>query len=364
MSGVRATANLIVVVALASAGCVSVDDVAWYARQGLGQVEVLAAAQSVKPLLADRDVDADVRRRLAIAVAARDFAKSRLGLNVTNQYETAVFLDAPAIVFVVSAAPQDALTPKTWSYPVVGNLPYRGHFSLEDAEAEASALEAQGFDVSVRPVSTYSLLGIAPDPILSSMLWRRDELDIVETVIHELAHATVFRSGAGAFNEGLATFIGRQGRRQFVREFFGQGSAVAARADAEDADDDAWGRAIAALAFDLRVLYAQRGSRSSADVLKEKQRIFERHQRHWQTEVAGTLFSLRLRQAVLPDNNAALAAVGIYSLKQRLYGQVFDDCGEDWRCFLSTLEVAAIEDDPELRLAEGRSTRRRDRVLP
>jgi predicted aminopeptidase len=356
-----AFAAFAVVSVSAVCGCA---DVGWYARQGLGQVEVLAAAQPVAPLIADRAVDADVRRRLAIAVAAREFAKHRLGLNVTNQYRSAVFLDAPAIVFVVSAAPADALTSKTWSYPLVGNLPYRGHFSLEDAEAEATELERAGFDVSVRPVSTYSLLGIAPDPILSSMLWRRDELDIVETVIHELAHATVFRAGAGAFNEGLATFIGRQGRRQFVREHFGQGSAVATRADAEDADDDAWVRAIAALAFDLRVLYAQRATRSTSDVLKEKQRIFERHQKHWQTEVAGTLFSLRLRQALLPDNNAALAAVGIYSLKQRLYAKVFADCGGDWRCFLNTLEVAATDDDPELRLAEPHGSAQRDRILP
>jgi predicted aminopeptidase len=346
------------------AGCVSVDDIGWFGRQGVGQAQLLLAARPIAPMLRDERLDSEVRRRLGIAVAAREFAKERLGLAVTGQYEQTVFLDAPAVVYVVSAAPVDGLTPRTWRYPVVGALPYRGHFALDDAEREADALEAAGFDVSVRPVSTYSLLGIAPDPVMSTMLFRRDELDIVETVIHELAHATVFAAGAGSFNEGLATFIGREGRRQFVRERFGPSSVVAVRAAADDADGDAWGRAVAALAFDLRVLYAQRGTRSRADLLDEKQRIFARHQRHWQDEVAPTLFNVRLRSARLPDNNAVLSAVGIYSLKQHLYARAFDTCGRDWRCFLGLLREVADDDDPEVRLAERTAFSARDLELP
>lgn len=347
-------------------GCASTADAdpGWYLEQGLSQAELLCAARPVGPLIADPDVDDEVRRRLAIAVAARDFGRRHLGLHDNGQYENAVFIDAPALVYVVSAAPADGLEPRLWRYPVVGALPYRGHFSLDDAEAEANALEESGLDVSVRPVSTYSLLGIAPDPIVSTMLFRRDELDVVETVLHELAHATVFAANAGAFNEGMATFIGREGRRQFVRERFGPGSAVAVRAAADDADSDAWTRAVAALAFDLRVLYSQRGTRSRPDLLDEKQRIFARHQRHWQDEVAGTLFSVRLRSARLPDNNAALSAVGIYSLKQHVYARAFEGCGRDWRCFLGLLKEVAGDDDPEVRLAERAGFSPRDRELP
>jgi predicted aminopeptidase len=365
----RAVANVLVVVVVALCGampgCGTFDvDASWLLRQGVGQLEVLSAARPVDPIIDDKSVSRDVRRRLAIASAARTFARERLGLAVDDQYRSVVFLDAPAIVYVVSAAAPDSLTPRTWRYPVVGGLPYRGHFSLEDAEAEADALERSGLDVSVRPVSTYSLLGLAPDPILSSMLFPREELDIVETVIHELAHATVFAPGQGAFNEGLATFIGREGRRQFVRERFGPGSAVAARADAVDADDDAWSRAIGALAFDLRILFAQTNSRSRAQILDEKQRIFARHQRHWQQEVAPTLFSVRLRGARLPENNAELAAVGIYSLKQHLYAGTFASCGGDWRCFLRALASVAEQADPEMALAEWSGPPSREVPLP
>jgi predicted aminopeptidase len=341
-----------------------VEGLRWLAQQGLGQAELLWAARPAAPLLRDPDVPADVRRRLAIVAAARDFARDRLGLAVGAQYRRVVFLDAPAVVYVVSAAEPDRLEPFTWRYPVVGALPYRGFFSLADAEALADRLARRALDVSVRPVTTYSLLGFAPDPVVSPMLYRRDELDIVETVVHELAHATVFAAGQGAFNEGLATFIGRAGRRQFVRERFGPTSAVARRSEAQDGDDDAWARAVAALAFDLRVLYAQRASSSPAAILDEKRRTFARHQRHWQQEVAPTLFSMRLRAARLPDNNAELAAVGIYSLRQQVYAQAFAGCGESWRCFVRLLRSVADAPDPEEALAAAVPPPRREVLLP
>lgn len=339
-------------------------DVGWLARQGAGQIELLAAARPLGRVLADPKTPADVRRRLGIVSAARAFARDRLGLSVGAQYRNVVFLDAAAVVYVTSAAPDDALEPVTWRYPVVGALPYRGAFSLVQAEALADDLAVRGFDVSVRPVTTYSLLGFAPDPVVSPMLYRRDELDIVETVIHELAHATVFAAGQGAFNEGLATFIGREGRRVFVRERFGPGSAVAVRSEALDDDDDAWARAVGALAFDLRVLFAQRGRIGRTALLDEKQAIFARHQRHWQDEVAPTLFSVRLRSARLPENNAELAAVGIYSLKQHLYAEAFDACGRDWRAFLQLLRDVATTAAPETALAARLPPARREVFLP
>src|SRR5262249_28160990 len=139
----------------------------------------------------------------------------------------------------------------------LGALPYRGSFHLDAAEGLAHDLARQGYDVDVRPVTTYSLLGFAPDPVLSTMLWHGDDLELVETVIHELAHATIYAPGQAAFDEGMATFIGKEGRRRFVAKFYGNTSNIHARMIAYDRDEDAYVRAIAALAFDLRVLFAQ-----------------------------------------------------------------------------------------------------------
>jgi predicted aminopeptidase len=352
----------------ATSGCAS-GEAAWFLEQGIGQLEVLAAARPIPPLLRDPSTPEAVRRRLSLVVAARKFARE-LGLDVGFQYRSVVFLDAPAIVYVVTAAPRTSLDPYTWRYPILGALPYRGSFDLDDAEALALSLEDEGYDVDVRPVTTYSLLGAAPDPVLSTMLFAGDETDLVETVIHELAHATLFVPGQGAFNEGLATFIGKEGRRRFIAQHHGEDSAIARRLVEVDRDADAYSRAVGALAFDLRVLFAQRGSRrargglSEEEILRRKDRIFLEHQRHWQDEVAPTLLSYRHRRIRLPDNNAELSAYGIYSLKQRVYQEAWASCREDMRCFLTVLRQVAKEPDPELALAERVRLRHPEVILP
>ncbi|MCC7071338.1 MAG: aminopeptidase [Deltaproteobacteria bacterium] len=338
--------------ALVAATLACSTDTAWLVEQGVGQAEVLLSARPIGPLVRDARVPAKVKRRLALAVAARTFAKEELGLDVGFQYRSAVFLDAPAVVYVVSAAPRTSLEPYAWSYPVLGELPYRGFFSIDDAEQAAADLAARGLDVDVRPVTTFSLLGAAPDPVLSTMLFSSDELALVETVIHELAHATLFVPGQAAFNEGFATFIGREGRRRFVLKHWGAGSAIRTRMDSRDRDDEAYLRGVGALAFDLRVLFAQGGSVREAELLARKDRIFVEHQRHWEEEVAPTLTSLRYRRAHLPNNNAELSSYGIYTLRRRVYQEAFESCREEMRCLLALLRRAAREPDPELALTE------------
>ena len=121
MSARTVALGALVTLIAGAASCTT--DGAWLAEQGIGQAEVLLGARPVAPLLRDPRVPAKVRRRLALAVAARNFAKDELGLDVGFQYRTAVFLDAPAVVYVVAAAPRTSLEPYTWRYPVLGELP-------------------------------------------------------------------------------------------------------------------------------------------------------------------------------------------------------------------------------------------------
>ncbi|MCP4502751.1 MAG: aminopeptidase [Deltaproteobacteria bacterium] len=329
----------------------SCTDLHWFAKQGAGQAELLLAAQSVKGVLDNDDVDKNVKRRLQLVLKARNFARDELGLSVNHQYETVTFIDGPAVVYVVTAAPRTSLSPHMWVYPVLGALPYRGYFSLEEAEAHAASLLKGGkLDVDVRPVPTYSLLGVLPDPIVSPMLFVSDERYLVETVIHELAHASVFADGEAAFNEGLATFIGREGSRHFVRMYYGEKSAIFSRMEQLRKDREVYARAVAALSFDLRLLFARKDL-SDDELLKRKDRIFLQHQRHYRAEIASALATTYLRRARLPDNNAEIAAYGIYSLAQDLYVSAFKSCNEDWRCFLKTLKRAATHAAPEVELS-------------
>jgi predicted aminopeptidase len=354
----KALATSVAFVSLSACATDLWRDVRWLSKQGVGQAELLVAGRDVDDVIADPTTDPRVKKRLRLVGAARTFAKDTLGLAVTNQYESAVFLTGPAVVFVVSAAEVTSLEPHTWNYPVLGELPYRGFFSLEEAEFYASELEATGLDVDVRPVRTYSLLGLLPDPIVSSMLFASDEASLVETVIHELAHATVFASGQGPFNEGLATFIGTEGARLFIDAFYGEDSAIAARFIGVKADQDLYTRAVGALAFDLRVLFAQARALPRDDLLRRRDTIFLSHQQHFDLEVRRSLETFVYRGARLPNNNAELAAFSIYAMKQELYRRAYVGCGESMTCLIGLLREVAREDDPELALSE----QLRDRV--
>ena len=91
---------------------------------------------------------------------------------------------------------------------MVGRVPYRGFFDVGDAKNEQLKLEEKGFDTYLRPTGAFSTLGWFADPLVSSVL-RADEVDVVETVLHELSHNHLFVSGQVRFNESFANFVGR-----------------------------------------------------------------------------------------------------------------------------------------------------------
>jgi predicted aminopeptidase len=336
------------VVWLLTAGCAA--DWGYVAGQATGQLAILAAAEPISRVLHEGTAEPVVAHKLHLVQAARAFAHE-LGLDVSQRYQDVVMLPRRATVYVVTAAPTDSLDTIQWTYPVVGTLPYRGFFDEEQANGFAASLRSPDVETSVRPVSTYSLLGFWPDPVVSPMLADEDTV-LVETLFHELAHATVFAPGQGAFNEGLATFIGREARRQFLRARLGDASHAAMRARDLDQDEDAYGRAVAALAFEVRLLFAEssrkpRTHTDKAKLQRERARIFAAHQRHWRDEVAPTLHTSRYRYSRLPDNNARLAEVGLYTLRQRLYVDAFVACGRDMRVFLAILRRAAQANDAQ-----------------
>ena len=77
---------------------------------------------------------------------------------------------------------------------LVGRVPYLGFFRVEDADRVIQKLDGRGLDAYKRTAGAYSTLGWFKDPILPEMLgW--DEFDLADTVLHELAHATLWVPG-------------------------------------------------------------------------------------------------------------------------------------------------------------------------
>ena len=102
----------------------------------------------------------------------------------------------------------------TWWFPIVGRVPYRGFFSVDDALDAERDLQKEGYDTYVRPTAAFSTLGWFNDPVLSTTL-QTDDVEIVTTVLHELAHRYLFVPGQVGFNESFANFIGRVAAIQF-----------------------------------------------------------------------------------------------------------------------------------------------------
>jgi predicted aminopeptidase len=218
---------LVFALALAVSGC----SVGYLARAAYEEGRILWNRRPISTELADSDLPRAERVKLETVLQVREFARDRLGLNVGGAYNTISPVDQGAIVHVVMAAPRDSLEPYTWWFPIVGAVPYRGYFDPADADAEAAALEAEGYDTMVRPAVAFSSLGFFNDPLLSNLL-KLDRVELAGVLIHELFHRTYFLPGQVMFDESAATYVGARGAVDFFAATEGESSrdAVEARA--------------------------------------------------------------------------------------------------------------------------------------
>jgi predicted aminopeptidase len=118
-------------------------------------------------------------------------------------------------VWNVEAAPEFSMQPKTWWYPLLGSLEYRGYFSKQGATNYANYLRGKGYDVSVGGVEAYSTLGWFKHPVLNTFIFESDA-DLGEIIFHELGHQRVFARGDTDFNEAFATTVGEEGARRWL----------------------------------------------------------------------------------------------------------------------------------------------------
>ena len=159
---------------------------------------------------------AKVKARLALVHELREFASRELQLPAERQYDRYTDLHRDYVVWVVHAVPEFSVDAKTWWYPVLGKLKYRGYFSEADAQGEGDRLSAQGMDVVVGGTEAYSTLGWLRDPVLNTFLGRSDA-ELAELIFHELTHQRLYLKGDTDFNEALATAVGEAGARLWLK---------------------------------------------------------------------------------------------------------------------------------------------------
>lgn len=193
-------------------GCTSAG---YYAQSIGGHLDLMAKRQDIDTLVDDESTPSDLKEKLERAQVIRAFATDELALPDNGSYRSYVDVGKPYVTWTVVATPALSLQTKTWCFPVVGCVAYRGYFDEADARAYGDALAAQGMDVAVVGARAYSTLGWFDDPILNTILYDA-EYRFAGTLFHELAHERVFIEGDTAFNESYAVAVEREGVRRWL----------------------------------------------------------------------------------------------------------------------------------------------------
>lgn len=327
----------------ATAGC-DVDFV-YLIPAAVGQLDLLARIEPIDDVLARDELSADERAKLELIVDARRFAGEVIGLNVEDNYTMFFNSHGRPVATNVSASRKDRFEPKLWRFPVVGTVPYLGYFNPAAAMAKRRELERQNFDVFTYEIDAYSGLSFFPNPVLSPML-RRDEYSLVDTVIHELLHSTIWRMNDTSFNESLATFFGRTGAEQYFMTRFPDQPERIDRALRRFEDNDRYFDFMTGLVADMEIFYSS--DLSSDHKIAARDGLIR---------VATSRFDAQIRPLMnepeafewvrdLPANNAFLLGIRRYHLNTDIFAQVFEAVGRDWSLAIAVFAESANRPAP------------------
>ncbi len=344
----------------------------YYGHLAAGQTRLLWASRSIEAVLEDPETSDPLRARLVLVRAATRFA-DELGLEVGGQYSSYVAFPGDRVITTVVATRPGELEPAGFSFPLLGRLPYKGFFELERAESQADKLRKRGLDVCLSAVTAYSTLGWLNDPITEPMLQTSDGR-LVETIVHELVHATVYAKNEPEFNESIATFIGQEASVAFFREprpgtpapagpdsqrprsAEAKTLAEAERARVHDARLVA--RVLGQFRRDVASLYASHSEEpeepEAAAGAGAAKRSLERAA--LEKRVRSRLAQLPLEGASREDavrlaervrlNDACLALQATYGDDLDRHGEVLAALGGDLAALIAQLRAAALSDDP------------------
>jgi len=316
---------------------------------------ILAARRPIERLVADTTLPADTRARLRLVLEARDYAAT-LGLEAKSTYTKYADVGRDTLLLVVTASGADCICPVTWTYPVAGRVPYKGFFNAADAKRFAAGLEAQGYDVNLRPSSAFSTLGWFNDPLLSTAL-ERDSVELVALVMHEIAHNTLWVKGNVAFNESYAQLVGYRGAEAFFRQ---QGdTALARRAADRWHDEGVFGEFYTRLIARADSFYATHPD--SAALRAGKVAIGRWARAEFEGPVAAEIRSVRITPSTdttaRPINNARLVGITLYRTHLDAFEAWYQAHGADVKASVAALDTVmeGVEGDSAWVRLEGTS---------
>ena len=316
------------------AGCTTIG---YYAHLAAGEMAVLHARVPIKQLIADPHVDPALRARLQLALRARAFASDTLKLPRNKSYTTYADIHRPFVMWNVFATPALSLQPVEHCFLFAGCVAYQGFYHHDRAEALADKLAKQGDDVWVGGVPAYSTLGHFTDPLLSTMdRWSDDEM--IGTIFHELAHQQFYVKDDTAFNESFATFVQREGLKQWHAD-----NHLPPPDPMEAERQKQFTQLVLATREKLKVLYASH--LPDAVKLQRKQQTFADMRRGYghlrDTEWHG--YAGYDHWFDTPLNNAKLLPFGLYDRGVPAFAALFKQCDGDWTRFYAAVRKLGNE---------------------
>lgn len=337
---------LLALLAPALAGC----QMGYYVKSAYNHFSMMSKRVPVDEALKDPNLSPENRAKLQAAKDAHDFALSKMALKETANYTSYVELGRPYVSWVVSAAPRWRLEHHEWKYPFVGKMPYKGYASEEDARGEQRDLEKRELDTFLRGVSAYSTLGWFQDSILSSML-RASEHDLVNTIIHETTHTTIYIRNSSDFNERLAVFAGNKGAEQFYLAKEGADSKTVRTIADENADDRTFSEFIGPQLKSLREWY-EALPENDRDENKRRARFAEIQAEFKKSVLPRMRTKTYARFPEIELNNARLLYYKTYMEDLSDFEALFRQVQGDWPAFWACAKTLEKTEKPDRALKE------------
>ncbi|MCM2279507.1 MAG: aminopeptidase [Oligoflexia bacterium] len=306
-------------------------------QAGKGQLAIMNRARPIREVLEDEKTPPRVRGLLGEIAAIKAFGE-RNALKATANYTEFVKLDRDAASYVVSACEPLRFKPKEWRFPIVGSLPYLGWFSLERARKHAARLREEGWDVDLRGAGAYSTLGWFRDPVLSSMIGEGEAAlgNLVNVVLHESVHATLYVKGQSFFNESLANFAGDRLTLDYLDGTRGREAKEAIAYRQAEADWEKRRRRMHEAYEELNRVYES--ARPEAEKRAEKERVLQ---------ALKTEFGAKRE-----ITNATLMQFKTYETGTPEFEELFRACGSSWTSFFGSLRALKPESFPSEQLEQ------------
>lgn len=332
------TRLLLLPLGIIASGC----QLGYLTKSAYNQLSLLNQRIPIEDALNDPKSEPHEKEKLRLSQDVRQFAETKLNLNVKKNYSTYVKLDRPYVSYVVSASPKWTLETYRWNFPIVGKMPYKGYFSEADAKDEAESMKKDNYDVYVRGVSAYSTLGWFKDPLLSSMLRYKDH-DLVNTIIHESVHATLFIKNEADFNEQLATFLGNKGMELYYHAKEGEDSQTLRKVRDENNDERKFSEFITQEIKKMEEWY-------------KSQKEYNEDARQARLQEIKIHFIERLKPQLITDsynkfdsidlNNARLVVYKTYLHDMSDFEELYHLSGNDFQTFMTAIKRLEKHDKP------------------